>query len=504
LQDVVPPDAHWASLEVNYSDRHNGLAAAMVSTSQDGAHSLRSVLNWVEASTREGWYWRVDADHNTLLGILNSDTEEARVQVSLDYSVGGVQHSYDLPERVLAPRASELVDVGAILATAEPDAEGDRVPAEVTYGGYRVRKVGPCVDVNVTTEALIFDRKRKDYLTIYNTGCCDEPMWIDPDSFAGLVGEAFQLWVFAGNACTGEDIDYTDRAAKRSANSSVATVSSSGVVQLVGAGTTKVTAILAHMVADPFGGCYRLGESRDAAVTSKPRIDSIAPARGLIGASTMVTIQGRGFVDGSTTVSAGTGITVTLNSVSETQIVATFDVSTTAPAGNHSVTATRNGQTSNSVNFFVQVPTSLSGPAMGAKVTYSGTELRDCFDQPVTPVFYGYSRCPDYVVLDQASVRIDAAMVIREDVTVQATNVGLTSHTGDGATDSTGLFKDFLAFGNSTTGPQPGDFAINRQILSVAIGAQSFTVRVNCMNYQATDVTVTDRTSSGVNVNCTQ
>lgn len=502
LAGTVGVGTHWANLEVSYAGTHNNLAGLMVSLSHDGAHSVRSVLNWVGAPNREGWHWRIGNGFNTLVSIQNSDTEPAEVAFSLDYQDQGIPQSYELPVITIPGRGTHHVNIGEVIAAGVPDAEGDVIPPSVSFGGYRARKLGG-VNTNITTEALIVDGVRSNFLSVYNTGCCDGPMFLDPSSITSFAGTMTKLRVLALNSCTGEEIDYTDQAFKRSSDNSVATVDLSGVVELVGAGSTKIKASLAHLVADLFGSCSRLGETRECAVTSKPRIDSISPGRGLIGASTMVTIQGRGFVDGSTTVSAGPGIAVTLNSVSQTQIVATFDVSTSAPAGNHSVTATVTSQTSNSVNFFVQVPSSLSGPEMGAKIVYHGDELRDCFNQLVAPVFFGYSRCADYTVLDQAGISIRAEMEVREEVVVQDTNVSVTSHIGEGATDSTGLFKDFLAFGSSTAAPSASAFVISRQTLSVLIGSQSFILRVNCQDFRAEDVTVTNRTAAGVNVDCT-
>ena len=94
LAGQVPAGVSWGSLELCYTDRHNGLAAMLVSTSRDGAHSMRSVLNWVHGSMSEGWLWRADGEYNTLIGLLNSDTEEARAAVSLSYYVNGQGYNY--------------------------------------------------------------------------------------------------------------------------------------------------------------------------------------------------------------------------------------------------------------------------------------------------------------------------------------------------------------------------------------------------------------------------
>jgi hypothetical protein len=71
----------------------------------------------------------------------------------------------------LAAKASSVVDVGEIITSGEPDAEGNVIPASVGFGGYQVRKVDVRADQTVTTEALVFDRRSKNFLTFYNT-CC--------------------------------------------------------------------------------------------------------------------------------------------------------------------------------------------------------------------------------------------------------------------------------------------------------------------------------------------
>lgn len=95
------------------------------------------MLNWTQASVREGWYWQSDTDTNTLIAVLNSDEQPARVAFSLDYYVGQSKHSYDLPKITIGPHVSELIDLGQMIAAGVPDGDGDVIPAGITFGGYR-------------------------------------------------------------------------------------------------------------------------------------------------------------------------------------------------------------------------------------------------------------------------------------------------------------------------------------------------------------------------------
>jgi hypothetical protein len=93
------------------------------------------------------------------------------------------------------------------------------------------------------------------------------------------------------------------------------------------------------------------------AATSSGTVTGISPAQGLIGSTqSNVTISGSGF-GSSPTVNAGSGITVTYSSRSDSQIVANFAVSSTASPGNNSViVTTTSGLQLQPVNFYVQTP----------------------------------------------------------------------------------------------------------------------------------------------------
>ena len=245
LRDAIPANVSWASLEVRYTDNHTGLAATMVSVSQDGEHSIRSVLNWVDGSTREGWYWRVDTDNNTLINTLNTDTEEARLAISLDYYVGGVKHTYQLPEQLLPPRSTAAVDIGQLVASGRPDVNGNVLPAEGAIGGYQVRKVGPRIHTTVTTEALVFNRRTKNYLTFYNTCCGYDKTRLIPSLFIGPVGPIGIAAVEGHDYCSQQWVELTFSSQFGSTPTSVATVgATNGNITGVAPGTAAINTLL--------------------------------------------------------------------------------------------------------------------------------------------------------------------------------------------------------------------------------------------------------------------
>jgi hypothetical protein len=243
----IPPEVSWASLQVSYTAGQGSLTAAMVSTSQDGEHSIRSVLNWVEGSNREGWYWRADSQRDTLVSILNTDTQDARVTISLDYYQDGVAHSYDLPERTLLPGATSLLDIGAVISSGKPDANGSYFPLGVNFGGYHVRKIGQHIDKTITTEALVFDRRTKTFTTFYNTCCGVSGVpTFTPSLFSGPPGPLGNFLIQCTDYCSGQTIDMTGSSTFSSSNSGVATVSSAGAVSGVAPGSTNSNGYLTY------------------------------------------------------------------------------------------------------------------------------------------------------------------------------------------------------------------------------------------------------------------
>jgi hypothetical protein len=100
--------------------------------------------------------------------------------------------------------------------------------------------------------------------------------------------------------------------------------------------------------------------SGQATANVTPVITGFSPGRGLIGNNISVTITGRGFGSSPTVQVAGSGVTASVGSASNTQINATFTISGSATAGNHAVTVTNRSVTPNETSgpqdWFVQTP----------------------------------------------------------------------------------------------------------------------------------------------------
>lgn len=104
----------------------------------------------------------------------------------------------------------------------------------------------------------------------------------------------------------------------------------------------------------------------------------------------------------------GTGISVVVDAVTTREILATFTIAANAEVGNHAVSVKVGNQPSNSVNFFVQVPTRLRRDSISALMNQQG----GC----------GATKTLEYTLLDQAGE------VIAEDLTVDEVLSNFTSN----------------------------------------------------------------------------
>ncbi len=396
-----------------------------MSTSGEGEHSLVSVMNPVQGNTSEGWYWRADTDSTTLIGILNTDTQEATVAVWLDFNSNGVQTRYNLPEITIPPRAAELVDVGAIIASGLPDADGDVIPPEVTYGGYRVRKVGGRLDTTLITEALVANHRTQTYLTFYNTCCAIFGLTVIPSSITGPVGVVFPLAVVGLDSCSGLSVTLTSSASYSSATPSIASVNSLGLVALLAPGSTSVTARVNSWIDSPFCltfataigpdllpplpcGCILLAAAVAAAilVESPPSVSISGVANVPLRAAgstgpKSITLTASGSPSGGTfswnttsgkvTLSNKTSATVTVTSVAESGSTGDVPIK---------VTYTKNGEATATKNITVVKPTSLF---LESDITNQTGNMCTvpCLDGSPGCTYDSYIRTRVYVVKDQ-------------------------------------------------------------------------------------------------------
>jgi hypothetical protein len=267
---------------------------------------------------------------------------------------------------------------------------------------------------------LMVINRQQGMASNYDCCICPCPMshspaydYVSPASSNMVVGGSVGLVYYAGYVdCNYYTYEYNESsvASWSSAHPNIATVNSSGRVTGQSGGSSSIGGQYSDYTyySNPYLPPYcfvallAVGSGSGGA-NVLPHITSISPSRGLIGATTSVTINGSGFGT-SATVNAGSGTTVTTSSVSDTQISASFQVASNAPSGNHSVTVSTAQGTSNSVNFYVQVPTSLQVlNHFVISMTYIGSPCND------TSSYYGIDIAAQYQILDQNGQPINSS-----------------------------------------------------------------------------------------------
>ena len=148
----------------------------------------------------------------------------------------------------------------------------------------------------------------------------------------------------------------------------------------------------------------------------------------------------------------------------------------------------------------VQTPTTLVF-VNSELTTYTGQTVKKCDGEDAgIGVRWGYVRCVTYTLGDQQSPPFTirkAGISIHEDVSVRATNIATASFTRDYSTDGNGRIADFLALlGTTSTSIPTNACTYAKQTLSTVVSGSSRTLRINCLHYTATDVSITDITSN--------
>lgn len=125
------------------------------------------------------------------------------------------------------------------------------------------------------------------------------------------------------------------------------------------------------------------------AMNVTPVIEGFTPGRGPISNSIPVTVDGVGFGSNPSLQVAGSGVTVSVSSRSDTEIQATFAIGSSATPGNHGVTVTNTSvvpnQVSGSQNWFVQIPGRLARSTVNDPPGYGPLQILD----PAAGTSYG-------------------------------------------------------------------------------------------------------------------
>jgi len=454
-----------ASLEFEYTTAPGTVLMVAQSVSQDGNQVFR-VPMWDVPAQRNGtggYPWFIEGDSSTFVYIKNVTDEEQRFTFSLTYEGG----DYSLGVKTLKAHQTVAIDLRALRDNQVPDERNQTIPFNATRGKivWSVRGRNSLALLGRSEQVDLAKGISSSYACFM---CC-------PNSFrnSSITPIGFGMRVNTFTTVRGVERDQTCYGGLTPEyywgdtwsvdNSSIATIDGSGDaadVTGVAVGTANISAqwevftyTLEHDLNGPY--CVESSEmtqpSGEVAIT--PRIDNVTPGLGPVDSPVGISIVGSGFGNSPTVTVGGGGITTSVQSSSATSISVTLNISAEASGGNHAITVTANGQQSNSVDFYVQIPTKLERKSMSDLQNEGGC---------------GAVRNLSYTVLDQNGDPIDMGGIISEGIS------GFTGPQGVRPPDATertivhGAFPDDVGY---TIGTCPPPFT--------ATFIQSFTVHLN-------------------------
>jgi hypothetical protein len=310
--------------------------------------------------------WQVRDDFTTIVYLTNISDGPAHFVAQINYDGG----FYVIAPRKLAAGETAVYDMRKLIAEQQPDSTNRRLPKDLQIGQFKwvmYGTTGGKVALNGRAEMV---NQSKRISTSYS--CAENCI----ASYRGIITPS-DPFVFA------ESVDVMTLTEKAYFNDgstmgpwpATGTWSSDDTNIVTMSGTTCTAVAPGQTGVHAFIGTYdiytwdgldclfsgTMDSTGDTTVTVKPSITRLEPARGLIGQTHSVAIVGTGFEDPAGVTVGGSGITANVQNVAPNgrSIIVDFVVAANATPGNHAVTVTVNGQTSNSVNFFVQIPTKL-------------------------------------------------------------------------------------------------------------------------------------------------
>lgn len=399
-----------AGVDIIYSGAAGSVIGRLVSVDASGDICFEvPIKDPLSGVNRVGgsYPWRLDQGYTSILHLKNTIGETVYAMAQLRYDGG----TYHLERIKLAPYQTVAVDIKQLRDAQQKDIRGGVMPKDLISGKvvWFEEKVGSLIG---RMEVTRLDAGVASSFSCGGSCPCSpnyDYSYFIPSSLDGPAdqyGDYF-LYEMRRDPCdnTYGPYDRTFDALWSSSNPTVASMDGPGHIFCSSAGTCTITAQFTAIHYEPQEGC--LEEYTDvfpsAPVTVKPSISSLDPNRGLIGQTHKVTVVGAGFANSADVNVGGSGITATVKSVGPRSVVVDFAVAADAGEGNHTVSVTVNGQTSNSVNFFVQIPKSLRRDQISGVIDIDPGpgDIKDLFDRLIAPNACGAYRNLKYTLLDQ-------------------------------------------------------------------------------------------------------
>ncbi|MGH9967654.1 MAG: IPT/TIG domain-containing protein [Pyrinomonadaceae bacterium] len=501
-----------AGLEFEYTGDPGSVVMSAQSTGRSGNQVFRVPLldPAAQRSSTGGYPWMVEGDQSTVVYLKNTTDQPQRYVAHLK-SAGGI---YMIGQKVIEPGVTMEYDIRALRDLQVPDENGNTIPLEATHGHFKwsvILEEDATEDLVMIGRAEHYNVAQAMSSTYACASCCSD------STVGSYVTPFFTVEVFADDIvdfdaveikqdCYGDEYHSirTFGVSWNSGDSEVTSVNSSGTVTALNGGESDIQAVFAGRyyytqecypqygpetgyASDEIqpnlpacGGCrFNFEQQRPKGrMRVKPKITSITPDRGVAGAQTGVTIAGRGFGSNPSVTIGGSGVTYSGSGGSATQLSGNLSVAGNATAGNHTVQVSHKGQSSNSVNFFVQVPTSLRRDRLDDLVDIDPGpgDIMDGFGQLIASNRCGAYRNVVYTLVDQAGQPIIADLPITEALSNYQGPPELQPGAKPPRLTRDGVIGDTQALsGQSPTCPPPFSLSFTQRF-SVTVGQTTFSL----------------------------
>jgi hypothetical protein len=305
-----------------------------------------------ESAARSLSYWSTANGDDTMINLWNPADEAQDLVLTLFFSGG----HYKFPLH-LEPKAAQMLNVSEVIQNQIPDVEGNMIPPTVKEGSAEIAgPQGEYQRILMAVDAGIYNVQKATCTPICITCQGATTAWIDANPFAVRISGAAQE-TFTVQYKSGTQYNLTASATWGTSNASVATVNV-GLVTGVNAGTANLTATTTQeqnttVCSDDYHDLPTCPEvpvsapSTPGNVTNNtPILTGIDPSIWPSGATTPgVTFSGQYFGTNAPTLtfSPSSGISYSLVSYNDTQIVANITVASGTPTEDVDVSVTNNG-----------------------------------------------------------------------------------------------------------------------------------------------------------------
>jgi hypothetical protein len=337
----------------DFQGQDGALLMAGGSVDQKNTYVFEARPQVISESAAKGLsYWSTADGDDTMINLWNPADEAQDLVLTLFFSGG----HYKFPLH-LEPKAAQMLNVSEVIQNQIPDVDGNLIPPTIKEGSAEIAgPQGEYQRILMAVDAGIYNVQKATCTPICITCQGATTAWIDANPFAVAINGAVQE-TFTVQYKSGTQYNLTSSATWGTSNGTVATVEA-GLLTGVNAGTANLTATTTQeqnttVCSDDYHDlptCPEVPVSAPNApgnvTNNTPILTGIDPSNWPSGATTpSVTFSGQYFGTNAPTLtfSPSSGISYSLVSYNDTQIVANITVASGTPTEEVDVSVTNNG-----------------------------------------------------------------------------------------------------------------------------------------------------------------